>query len=140
MTLDDGFLEPAGQEAWLASSCRPTEKSHRICGMETSALHGQKAKLADLVSYQADAIVSKTLVKGETGSVSIFAFDRGQELSEHTVPFDALVCVVDGEAEIRISQALHRVRAGEAIVMPANQPHAVKALQRFKMMLSMVKA
>ena len=107
--------------------------------METFALHGQKAKLADLISYQADAIVSKTLVKGETGSVTVFAFDRGQELSEHTVPFDALVCVLDGEAEIRISQAVHRIRAGEAIVMPANQPHAVKAVQRFKMMLSMVK-
>ena len=107
--------------------------------METSALHGQKAKLVDLISYQADAIVSKTLVKGETGSVSIFAFDRGQELSEHTVPFDALVCVLDGEAEIRISQAVHHIRAGEAIVMPANQPHAVKALQSFKMTLSMVK-
>jgi len=122
------------------SSCRRTEESHTIWSMETSALHGQEGKLADLVSYQADAIVSKTLVKGETGSVTVFAFDRGQELSEHTVPFDALVYVFDGEAEIRISQAAHRVRAGEAIVMPANQPHAVKAVQRFKMMLSMVKA
>jgi quercetin dioxygenase-like cupin family protein len=108
--------------------------------MEASAIHGQKGKLADLVSYQDDAIVSKTLVKAEAGSVTLFAFDRGQELSEHTVRFDALVYVFDGEAEIRISQALHRVRAGEAIVMPSNQPHAVKALQRFKMMLSMLKA
>jgi quercetin dioxygenase-like cupin family protein len=107
--------------------------------METSAIHGQKGKLTDLVSYQDDAIVSKTLVKGETGSVTVFAFDRGQELSEHTVPFDALVYVFDGEAEIRISQAVHRVRAGEVIVMPSNQPHAVKAVQSFKMMLSMVK-
>ena len=108
--------------------------------METSAIHAQKGKLADLVGYQDDAIVSKTLVKGETGSVSVFAFDRGQELSEHTVPFDALVYVFDGEAEIRISEAAQRVRSGEAIVMPANQPHAVRAVQRFKMMLSMVKA
>jgi len=107
--------------------------------METSAIHGQKGRLADLVSYQDDAIVSKTLIKGETGSVTVFAFDRGQELSEHTVAFDALVCVLDGETEIRISQAVHRVGAGEVIVMPANQPHAVKALQRFKMMLSMIK-
>ena len=107
--------------------------------MQPSAIHGQKGELADLVAYQDDAIVSKTLVKGETGSVSIFAFDRGQELSEHTVPFDALVYVFDGEAEIRISGANHRVQAGEAIVMPSNQPHAVKALRRFKMMLSMVK-
>jgi quercetin dioxygenase-like cupin family protein len=107
--------------------------------METSTIRGQKGKLADLVSYQDDAIVSRALVKGETGSVTVFAFDRGQELSEHTVPFDALVYVLDGEAEIRISQTLHRVRAGEAIVMPSNQPHSVKAVQRFKMMLSMVK-
>jgi quercetin dioxygenase-like cupin family protein len=108
--------------------------------METSAIHGKQAELADLVSYQDDAIVSKTLVKGKTGSLSVFAFDRGQELSEHTVPFDALVYVFDGEAEIRIAEAAHRVRQGEVIVMPANRPHAVKAVQRFKMMLSMVKA
>ncbi len=107
--------------------------------METSAIRGQKGRLADLVSYQDDAIVSKTLIKGETGSVTVFAFDRGQELSEHTVSFDALVCVLDGKAEIRISQAVHRVAAGEVIVMPSKQPHAVKALQRFKMMLSMIK-
>ena len=107
--------------------------------MEPSAIHGQKGKLADLVRYQDDAIVSKTLVKGETGSVSVFAFDRGQELSEHTVPFDALVYVLDGEAQIRISEAAHRVQTGQAIVMPANQPHAVKAVRSFKMMLAMVK-
>jgi quercetin dioxygenase-like cupin family protein len=108
--------------------------------METSPIHARQARLADLVGYQDDAIVSKTLVKGQAGSVTVFAFDRGQELSEHTVPFDALVYVFDGEVEIRISEEAHRVRSGEAIVMPANRPHAVKAVQRFKMMLSMVKA
>ena len=107
--------------------------------MEPSALHGKQGRLADLVGYQDDAIVSKTLLKGESGSVSVFAFDRGQELSEHTVPFDALVYVCDGEAEIRISGAAHRVREGEAILMPANQPHAVQAAGRFKMLLAMVK-
>jgi len=107
--------------------------------MEPSAIHGQKGTLSELVSYQDDAIVSRTLIKGQTGSVSVFAFDRGQELSEHTVPFDALVYVFDGEAEIRISEAAHRVGAGETIVMPANRPHAVRAVQRFKMMLSMVR-
>ena len=108
--------------------------------MNTSAIYGQKRELQDLVDYQDDAVVSKTLIKGETGSVTVFAFDRGQELSEHTVPFDALVYVFDGEAEIRISRETHRVGTGEAIVMPSNQPHGVKAIQRFKMMLSMVKA
>lgn len=107
--------------------------------MGATPLHGKKQELAALVSYQDDAVVSRTLVKGKTGSVTVFAFDRGQELSEHTVPSDALVYVLDGEAEIRISGTAHRLREGEAIVMPANEPHAVKAVQRFKFMLWMVK-
>ena len=107
--------------------------------MENSPIHGQPGKLTDIVDYQDGAIVSKTLVKGRRGSVTVFAFDQGQELSEHTVAFDALVYVFDGEADIRISGALHRVRAGEVMVMPSNSPHAVKAVQRFKMMLSMIK-
>lgn len=107
--------------------------------MEPSTIHGDKGELSELVHYQDDAIVSKTLIKGTTGSVSVFAFDRGQELSEHTVPYEAFVYVFDGEAEIRISEATHRLGKGEAIVMPANRPHAVKAAQRFKMLLSMVR-
>lgn len=94
----------------------------------------------DAVTYQADAVVSKTIVKQKGGSVTLFAFDKGQELSEHTVPYDALVHVLDGKVEIRIGGEPHTVRAGEAIVMPANVPHAVKAVERFKMMLSMVRA
>ena len=107
--------------------------------MQPSAIHGQKGKLSELVHYQDDAIVSKTLVKGTTGSVSVFAFDRGQELGEHTVPFEALVYVFDGEAEIRISETAHRLGKGEAIVMPANRPHAVKAVARFKMLLTTIR-
>lgn len=98
------------------------------------------ADLAGLVSYQPGAIVSRSLIKRKNGSVTIFAFDRGQELSEHTVPFDALVCVLDGEAEIRVGASMHRVSAGEAIAMPANEPHALAAIDRFKMLLSMVRA
>ena len=108
--------------------------------MEDSAIHGQAGRLSDLVSYQDGAIVSKTLIKGGNGSVTVFAFDQGQELSEHTVPFDALVFIFDGEAEIRISEMINHVQTGEAIVMPSNQPHSVKAIRRFKMMLSMVKS
>jgi len=98
------------------------------------------AKLFDLIQYQEDAIVSRIMLRNSGGSVTVFAFDEGQDLSEHTVPFDALVYVFDGEAEIRIADSAHHVLEGETIVLPANVPHAVKAVQRFKMMLSMVKS
>jgi quercetin dioxygenase-like cupin family protein len=94
----------------------------------------------ELVAYQNGAVVSKTLVEKETGTVTLFAFDEGQALSEHTAPFDALVQVTDGEAEIRIAGEPHRVAAGEMIIMPANQSHALKALTPFKMMLTMIRA
>jgi quercetin dioxygenase-like cupin family protein len=108
--------------------------------MEDSVIHGRAGRLSDLVGYQDGAIVSRTLIKGANGSVTVFAFDQGQELSEHTVPFDAFVFVCDGEAEIRISEVINQVRTGEAIVMPASQPHSIKAVRRFKMMLSMVRS
>jgi quercetin dioxygenase-like cupin family protein len=94
----------------------------------------------DWVAYQKGAIVSKTLVEKETGTVTLFAFDQGQALSEHTAPFDALVQVTDGEAEIRIAGVAHRVSAGEMIVMPANHSHALTARTAFKMMLTMIRA
>jgi quercetin dioxygenase-like cupin family protein len=100
----------------------------------------QILKLADLVDYQACSVVSRIVVKAETGSVTLFAFDEGQDLSEHTVPFDGLVHVLDGEVQIEISGTPFRLRSGDAIVMPAGQPHAVKALTRFKMLLTMIRA
>jgi quercetin dioxygenase-like cupin family protein len=100
----------------------------------------QAACAADLVDYQSDAIVSREVLKKKTGSVTLFAFDAGQGLSEHTAPFDALVQVLDGEAEIIIAGKRHRVRAGELILMPANRPHALRAVQRFKMMLIMIRS
>jgi quercetin dioxygenase-like cupin family protein len=100
---------------------------------------GKVQALAGLVDYQADAVVSKTLLKQPAGSVTLFAFDAGQELSEHTVPHDALVQVLDGEAQISIAGTPHRLRSGDAIVMPGGQPHAVRALQRFKMLLTMLR-
>lgn len=96
--------------------------------------------LNELVAYQPGAVVSKTLVEKEAGTVTLFAFDRGQALSEHTAPFDALVQVSDGEAEIRIAGVPHRVGVGQMIIMPANQSHALKALTPFKMMLTMIRA
>jgi quercetin dioxygenase-like cupin family protein len=96
--------------------------------------------LVDLVAYQEASVVSKTLIKRETGTITLFAFDKGQGLSEHTAPFDAMVCVLDGVAEITISGNLIAVRQGEMLVMPANEPHALKAVERFKMMLTMIRS
>jgi quercetin dioxygenase-like cupin family protein len=96
--------------------------------------------LTDLVQYQAGAVVSRTLIKKPGGTVTAFAFDAGEGLSEHTAPFDALVFVIEGESEISISGRAHRVAAGHLLKLPAGQPHALKALTRFRMLLVMVKA
>ena len=100
----------------------------------------QVARAPELVSYQDGAVVSREIVKKPTGNVTLFAFDEGQELSEHTTPFDALVQVLEGETEIMISGQPHRLQGGEMILMPANQPHALKALRRFKMILTMIRS
>lgn len=100
----------------------------------------QVAKAAELVNYQDGAVVSREIVKKPTGNVTLFAFDEGQGLSEHTAPFDALAQVLEGEAEISISGQPHRMVGGEMILMPAGQPHALKAVQRFKMMLTMIRS
>lgn len=104
------------------------------------ALSGKVAKLADLVSYQEGAVVSKTIVDKKTGTVTLFAFDEGQGLSEHTAPFDALVSVLDGAATVTISGKSHQLKEGEAILMPANKPHALEGPGRFKMMLTMIRS
>lgn len=100
----------------------------------------QILKIAELVGYQDGSVVSRIIVKAETGNVTLFAFDEGQELSEHTAPFDALVHVLDGEAAINISGKPFHLKTGEAIVMPAGEPHAVKAVGKFKMLLTMIRA
>jgi quercetin dioxygenase-like cupin family protein len=92
------------------------------------------------VDYQPGAVVSKELLKKPAGTITLFAFDQGQGLSEHTAPFDASVVIVDGTADIMISGKLHQVKAGEMIVMPAHQPHALQASERFKMLLVMIKS
>jgi quercetin dioxygenase-like cupin family protein len=103
------------------------------------ALLAKVAKTAGLVKYQSGAIVSRTLIKKPTGTVTLFAFDEGQELSEHTAPFDALVEALEGEMEITISGKPLRLTAGQMVIMPADKPHAVKAVRRFKMMLIMIR-
>jgi quercetin dioxygenase-like cupin family protein len=105
-----------------------------------SAPKAEVLKLADLVAYQDGSVVSRQITKAEAGNVTLFAFDAGQELSEHSAPFDALVHVLDGVAEIRISGKPYTASAGDAIVMPANEPHAVKATERFKMLLTMIRS
>jgi len=100
----------------------------------------QVAAVAGHVSYQDGAVVSREIVKAPAGSVTLFAFDEGQGLSEHSAPFDALVQVVEGEVEITISGKPHRVKGGEMILLPAGVPHALKALTRFKMILTMVRS
>lgn len=101
---------------------------------------GKTANVQGLVEYQAGSVVSREIIRQKTGTVTLFAFDRGQGLSEHTAPFDALVHVLDGEAEITISGESHLVKAGEMIIMPAGRPHALKALERFKMLLVMIRS
>ena len=96
-------------------------------------------KLAELVTYQEGAVVSRTIVKNAAGSVTAFAFDEGQALSEHTAAFDALVQVLEGDVEIVVGGTAHRLADGEAILMPANVPHAVNAVSQFKMLLTMLK-
>ena len=97
-------------------------------------------RLADLVVYQNGSVVSRTIIDKKTGTVTLFSFDEGQGLSEHTAPFDALVYLLDGEAEITISGKSLRLREGEMTVMPANEPHALKAVKRFKMLLTMIRS
>ena len=104
-------------------------------------LPGAEAVMAaGLVSYQDGSIVSREILKKQTGTVTIFAFDDGQGLSEHTAPFDALAHVLEGEVEISIAGQSHHLHGGEMILMPAGQPHALKALKRFKMILTMIRS
>jgi quercetin dioxygenase-like cupin family protein len=108
--------------------------------MKSENLSGQVMEMVNLVAYQPGSIVSRTIIDKPTGTLTLFAFDKGQGLSEHTAPFDAMVYVFDGEAEVTISGKPLALKQGELVIMPANQPHALKALSRFKMMLVMIKS
>ena len=106
--------------------------------MEKAAI--QATRLINLADYQKGSIVSRTIIYKKTGTVAFFAFDEGQGLSEHTAPFDALVYLLDGEAEVVISGKPFRLKGGEMVVMPANDPHALKAIKGFKMILTMIRS
>jgi quercetin dioxygenase-like cupin family protein len=103
------------------------------------SLLAKAAIIAALVDYQSGSVVSRTVIERDTGTVTLFAFDKGQGLSEHTAPFDALVHVIDGEALVTIDGESINLKTGEATIMPANRPHALNAVSRFKMMLVMIK-
>ncbi|MEW5902378.1 MAG: cupin domain-containing protein [Acidobacteriota bacterium] len=103
-------------------------------------LRARKLDPLNLVSYQEGAIVSREVISQKTGTVTIFAFDQGQKLSEHTAPFDALVWVIEGEAEVMISAQTYPLTRGQMIIMPAGKPHALKAVKKFKMMLVMIRS
>jgi len=103
-------------------------------------LVGKTLTMNELLSYQEGAVVSRTLIDRPVGTITLFAFDEGQGLSEHTAPYDAFVQIVDGEAEITIEGTPHHVAAGQMIIMPANRPHAVKGVKPFKMLLVMIRA
>ncbi len=96
-------------------------------------------RLTDLIDYQKDSVVSRTLIDKRAGTLTLFAFGQGQGLSEHTAPYEALANIIDGEAEIIISGRITVVKTGEIITIPANEPHAVKAVKPFKMMLIMIR-
>ncbi len=109
-------------------------------GEENTANLNHAQSLAALIDYQPGAVVSRTLIDKQAGTVTLFSFDEGQGLSEHKAPFDALVYVIEGQVVITISGKPHNLSAGEMIVMPANEPHALKAMKRYKMLLVMVKS
>lgn len=104
------------------------------------SLSGKAVAMNGLLSYQSGSVVSRTLIDRKIGTITLFSFDAGQGLSEHTVPFDAFVQIIDGAAEVTIDGKVQKVASGEFIIMPANIPHSLKAVEKFKMMLVMIRA
>ena len=113
---------------------------HDAKGTGTESLTARVVRMADLVEYQDGSAVSREVISRKTGTVTVFAFYEGQGLSEHTAPFDALVYILDGEAEVTISGKGLHVKGGDMVIMPANEPHALNAMKRFKMALFMVQS
>lgn len=105
----------------------------------TADLLGRHLKMSDMVDYQEGSIVSRTLMDKPEGTVTVFAFDEGQGLSEHAAPFDAMVHVLEGEVDLKLSGIVHSMKAGDFIIMPANESHELKAVRQFKMLLTMIR-
>lgn len=104
-----------------------------------NTIRGITLDLLSLVSYQKNSVISREIIKGESGTVTLFAFDKNEGLSEHTAPFDAMVMVLDGSVKICINKKPHLLKKGRSIIMPARQPHSLKAVERFKMLLILIK-
>jgi quercetin dioxygenase-like cupin family protein len=111
-----------------------------VTPQDMDGLLGKVTTLADLVDYQKGSVVSRTIIDKKEGTVTLFAFDEGQGLSEHTTPFDALVLILDGIADVSITGEHHEVHEGKMLIMPANEPHALKAIKRYKMLLIMIRS
>ncbi|MCR9011908.1 cupin domain-containing protein [Gabonibacter chumensis] len=107
--------------------------------MKSTDLHAGILNMGKMIEYADQGIISKQIIKNEAGNITLFSFDKGQDLSEHTAPFDALVQILDGKAKIYIDKKSFILETGEAIIMPANTPHALNAVERFKMLLTMIK-
>ena len=108
--------------------------------MKKEKLEAKATLLVNLIDYQTDSVVSRTIIDKEAGTVTLFAFDEGQGLSEHTAPYDAMVQVLEGEVNVTIAGKTVLVKQGEFTIMPANKPHALSAVARFKMLLTMIKS
>jgi quercetin dioxygenase-like cupin family protein len=108
--------------------------------MKAEDIKGRVMELAGMVEYHSGSVVSRTLIEKPTGTLTLFAFEQGQGLSEHTAPYDATVYIIDGETEVTISGKLLHLKQGDMVIMPANEPHALRAITRFKMMLVMIKS
>ncbi|MFN8411694.1 MAG: cupin domain-containing protein [Anaerolineales bacterium] len=106
----------------------------------STAPKSQVLNLVEMVNYQEGAVVSRQITKAEAGNVTLFAFDKDQGLSEHTAPYDALVHILEGESEVTISGQPFHLKVGDVIILPANEPHALKAIEKFKMLLTMIRA
>ena len=107
---------------------------------QKEGIAGQALTMTELVAYQEGSVVSRTLIDKKVGTVTVFAFGEGQGLSEHTAPYDVCVQILDGEAKVTIAGTVHHLIAGQMIIMPANQPHALRAEKRFKMLLVMIRS
>ncbi len=116
---------------------KENEEELRRVGMDQEL---KATNLINLINYQEGSVVSRTLIEKQTGTVTLFAFDQGQGLSEHTTPFDAMACVLDGKVEVTVSDNSIILENGEIVIMPANKPHTLKAIEKFKMMLIMIKS
>ena len=115
-----------------------SREKERAGALQSCVSNGQR--LADLIQYSEDSIVSKTILDKSAGTITLFAFDKGQKLSEHTSPYDAVVQVLDGNSLLTIDGQDKQVTAGEIIIMPGNVPHSVNAREKFKMLLTMIRA